>query len=211
MLICRIAGGDCSGQATVDRDCLVPSSTGKSGVAVTVAVVKVGTENTLIKQVYADGRTVFTLLKNGSVAAELIAGAKARAGAVGFDLTASVSAGGKLEGAMTYTFTDPAEAEEFEQMVREHGSFEQIARDAVEGFDPFGVKDWVLDHTVGEDVDLGDLPEPDSRYVNAEVLATGDAKAIGNVIIADAGARALLCVAGGARVYTSGPDAGRST
>ena len=110
---------------------------------------------------------------------------------------------------MTYTFTDPAKAEEFEEMVRKHGSFEQIGRDAVEGFDPFGVKDWVLDHTVGEDVDAGDLPEPDSRYVNAEVLATGDAKAIGNVIVADAGARALLGLAGGARIYTSGPDKGR--
>ena len=208
-LICRIAGGDCSEQAALDKDCLLASSTGKSGIAVTVAVVKIGTENTLIKQVYADGRTVFTLLKNGTVAAELIAGAKAKAGKVGFDATASVSAGGKLEGAMTYTFTDPAEAEEFEEMVRKHGSFEQIGRDAVEGFDPFGVKDWVLDHTVGEDVDAGDLPEPDSRYVNAEVLATGDAKAIGNVIVADAGAKALLGLAGGARIYTSGPDKGR--
>ena len=37
--------------------------------------------------------------------------------------------------------------------MREHGSFEQVARDVVEGFDPFGVKDWVLDDTVGEDVD----------------------------------------------------------
>jgi membrane protease YdiL (CAAX protease family) len=208
-LICRIAGEDCSRQAALDKDCLLASSTGKGGVAVTVAIVKVGTENTLIKQVYADGRTVFTLLKHGTVAAELIAGAKARAGKVGFDATASVSAGGKLEGAMTYTFTDPAEAAEFERMVREHGSFEQVARDAVEGFDPFGVKDWVLDHTVGEDVDPGDLPEPDSRYVNVDVLVTGDAKAIGNVIVADAGARALLGLAGGARIYTSGPDAGR--
>ena len=110
---------------------------------------------------------------------------------------------------MTYTFTDPAKAEEFEEMVRKHGSFEQIGRDAVEGFDPFGVKDWVLDNTVGEDVDAGDLPEPDSQYVNAEVLATGDAKAIGNVIVADAGAKALLSLAGGARIYTSGPDKGR--
>ena len=49
--------------------------------------------------------------------------------------------------------------------MRSHGSFGQVARDAVEGFDPFGVKDWVLDHTVGEDVDAGDLPEPDSTYV----------------------------------------------
>jgi membrane protease YdiL (CAAX protease family) len=210
LLVCRIAGGDCTAQqAALDRDCLLASSTGKSGVAVTVAVVKVGTENTLIKQVYADGRTVFTLLKNGTVAAELIAGAKAKAGKVGFDATASVSAGGKLGGAMTYAFTDPEEAAEFEEMVRKHGSFEQVARDAVEGFDPFGVKDWVLDNTVGEDVDAGDLPEPDSEYVNAELLATGDAKAIGNVIVADAGARALLNLAGGARVYTSGPDKGR--
>ena len=67
----------------------------------------------------------------------------------------------------------------------------------------------MLDNTVGEDVDAGDLPEPDSRYVNAEVLATGDAKAIGNVIVADAGAQALLGLAGGARIYTAGPDAGR--
>ncbi len=208
-LVCRIAGADCSRQAALDETCLLASSTGKSGVAVTVAVVRVGTENTLIKQVYADGRTVFTLLKNGTVAAELIAGAKAKAGKVGFDATASVSAGGKLEGARTYTFTDPGEAAEFEQLVREHGSFEQVARDAVEGFDPFGVKDWVLDNTVGEDVDAGDLPEPDSEYVNAEVLATGDAKAIGNVIVADAGARALLNVAGGARIHTSGPFEGR--
>jgi hypothetical protein len=209
VLICRIAGGDCTQQAAVDKDCLVSSVTGKSGLAVTVAVVKVGTENTLIKQVYADGRTVFTLLKNGSVAAELIAGAEAKAGKIGFDATASVSAGGKLEGAMTYTFTDPEKAAEFEDMVRKHGSFEQIVRDGVEGFDPFGVKDWVLDHTIGEDVDPGDLPEPDSRYINAEVLATGDAKAIGNVIIADAGAKALLTVAGGARLYTAGDDKGR--
>ena len=41
------------------------------------------------------------------------------------------------------------------------------------------------------------------------MLATGDAKAIGNVIVADAGARALLKLAGGARIYTSGPDKGR--
>jgi hypothetical protein len=208
-LICRAAGQDCSQQAALDRDCLLASSTGRSGAAVTVAIVKVGTENTLIKQVYADGRTVFTLLENGSVAAELIAGAKARAGKVGFDATASVSAGGKLEGAKTYTFTDPEEAAEFEELVRKHGSFEQIARDAAEGFDPFGVKDWVLDNTIGEDVDPGDLPEPDSEYVNAELLVTGDAKAIGNVIVADAGAKALLNLAGGARVYTSGPDEGR--
>jgi hypothetical protein len=210
LIICRISGGDCAAQqAALDKDCLVASSTTKGSAAVTVAVVKVGEESTLIKQVYADGRTVFTLLKNGSVAAELIAGAKAKAGKVGFDATASVSAGGKLEGARTYTFTDPAKAKEFEDMVRKHGSFEQVFRDTVEGFDPGGVKDWVLDHTIGKDVDAGDLPKPDSTYVSAEAFVKGDAKAIGNVIIADAGAKALLQYAGGARLYTSGPDSGK--
>jgi Type II CAAX prenyl endopeptidase Rce1-like len=210
LLICRIAGGDCTAQqAAVDKECLVSSSTSKGGAAVTVAIVKVGEESTMIKQVYADGRTVFTLLKNGSVAAELIAGAKAKAGKIGFDATASASAGGKLEGARTYTFTDPEEAAEFEAQVREHGSFGQVARDAVEGFDPFGVKDWVLDNTIGEDVDPEDLPESDSTYVSAEAFIKGEAKAIGNVVIADAGAKGLLQYAGGARVYTSGPDAGK--
>ena len=210
LLICRIAGGDCTAQqAAVDKECLVSSSTSKGGAAVTVAIVKVGEESTMIKQVYADGRTVFTLLKNGSVAAELIAGAKAKAGKIGFDATASASAGGKLEGARTYTFTDPDEAEEFEDQVRKHGSFGQVARDAVEGFDPFGAKDWVLDNTIGEDVDPEDLPEPDSTYVSAEAFVKGEAKAIGNVVIADAGAKGLLQYAGGARVYTSGPDKGK--
>ena len=210
LLICRIAGGDCAAQqAAVDKDCIVSSSTSKGSAAVTVAVVKVGEESTMIKTVYADGRTVFTLLKNGSVAAELIAGAKAKAGKIGFDATASASAGGKLEGAMTYTFTDPEKAKEFEDQVREHGSFGQVARDAVEGFDPFGAKDWVLDHTIGEDVDAEDLPEPDSTYVSAEAFIKGEAKAIGNVVIADAGAKGLLQLAGGARVYTSGKDKGK--
>src|SRR5918999_3967075 len=182
LLLCRIAGGDCTAQqAALDADCLVHSSASKGGAAVTVAIVKVGEESTLIKQVYADGRTVFTLLKNGSVAAELIAGAKARAGKVGFDATASVSAGGKLEGARTYTFTDPEEAEEFEEQVREHGSFGQVARDTVEGFDPFGAKDWVLDHTIGEDVDAEDLPKPDSTYISLDALIKGEAAALGNV------------------------------
>ena len=81
-------------------------------------------------------------------------------------------------------------------------------RDNVEGLDPFGIKDWALDHVVGEDVDAGDLPEPDSTYVNIDALITGEAAAIGNVILADAGASALLEYAGGARIYTGGEKDG---
>ena len=208
-LICRIAGGDCSEQAALDKDCLLASSTGKSGIAVTVAVVKIGTENTLIKQVYADGRTVFTLLEERQRRGRADRGreGQGRQGRLRRDRVRQRRR--QARGRDDLHLHRPEKAEEFEEMVRKHGSFEQIGRDAVEGFDPFGAKDWVLDHTIGEDVDAGDLPEPDSRYVNAEVLATGDAKAIGNVIVADAGAKALLRLAGGARIYTSGPDKGR--
>jgi hypothetical protein len=210
LLICRIAGGDCTAQqAAVDKDCIVASSTSKGSAAVTVAVVKVGEESTMIKTVYADGRTVFTLVNNATVAGELIAGATAKAGKIGFDASASASAGGKLEGAMVYTFTDPEKAKEFEDQVRKHGSFGQVVRDSVEGFDPFGVKDWVLDHTVGEDVDAGDLPTPDATYVSIDALIKGEAKAMGNVVIADAGAKGLLQAAGGAKVYTSGENKGK--
>ena len=187
---------------------MVSRTISTGGMAVTIAVVKIGEESTMIKQEFADGRTVFTLIKNASVAGELIAGAKARAGNIGFDATASVSAGGRLEGARTYTFTDPEEAAEFEEQVRQHGSFGQVVRDNVEGIDPFGIKDWALDHIVGEDVDAGDLPEPDSTYVNIDALITGEAAAIGNVILADAGASALLEYAGGARIYTGGEKDG---
>jgi hypothetical protein len=45
--------------------------------------------------------------------------------------------------------------------------------------------------------------------VSAEAFIKGEAKAIGNVVIADAGARGLLQYAGGARLYTSGPDEGK--
>ncbi len=209
ILICRIAGGDCTALETaVDKDCMVSRTISTGGMAVTIAVVKIGEESTMIKQEFADGRTVFTLIKNASVAGELIAGAKARAGNIGFDATASVSAGGRLEGARTYTFTDPEEAAAFEAQVRQHGSFGQVVRDSVEGIDPFGIKDWALDHVVGEDVDAGDLPEPDSTYVNIDALITGEAAAIGNVILADAGASALLEYAGGARIYTGGEKDG---
>jgi Flp pilus assembly pilin Flp len=208
-LFCVLDRGSCPPAALVDKDCLRSSSTSTGSAAITVAIVKVGEDSTLIRQEYADGRVVFTLVKSGTVAAELIAGAKAKGGSIGFDATASVSAGGKLEGAMTFTFTDPEKAKEFEDQVRAHGSFGQVARDVAEGWDPFGVKDWVLDHTIGEDVDPEDLPKPDSTYISVEGLIEGKAGVNAGAIIADAGISALVRRAGGARVYTSGPKAGQ--
>jgi membrane protease YdiL (CAAX protease family) len=207
--LCRIGGGDCTNTAGIDKNCIVASSTSIGSAAINVAVVKVGEDSTLIKQEYADGRVVFTLVKSGTVAAELIAGAKAKGGSIGFDATASVSAGGKLEGAMTFTFTDPEKAKEFEDQVRSAGSFGQVLRDQVEGFDPFGAKDWVLDHTIGKDVDPEDLPEPDSTYISVEALVEGKAGVNANALIANAGISGLIRRSGGARVYTSGPKKGQ--
>ena len=208
-VICVLDGGSCGGSGEVDKNCLVSSSRSTGSAAVTVAIVKVGEDSTLIRQEYADGRIVFTLVKSGTVAAELIAGAKAKGGAIGFDATASVSAGGKLEGAMTFTFTDREKAEEFEDQVRSHGSFGQVVRDTVEGPDPLGINDWVLDHTIGHDVDASDLPEPDSTYVSIEALVEGEAGVNANAIVATAGISALIRRSGGARVYTSGPGKGQ--
>lgn len=206
--ICVIERGPCAGDTAVDPTCLVSFSSSTGSAAVNVAIVKVGEDSTLIRQQYADGRVVFTLIKSGTVAAELIAGAKAKGGKIGFDATASASAGGRLDGAMTFTFTDPQKAKEFEDQVRSHGSFGQVVRDVVEGPDVFGVGDWVLDHTVGKDVDPEDLPTPDSTYISVNAVLTGEAGIGANVIAADAGLKGLIEAAGGARVYTSGPDAG---
>ncbi len=208
-VICVLDGGSCGGPSEVDKNCLVSSSTSTGSAAITVAIVKVGEDSTLIRQEYADGRIVFTLVKSGTVAAELIAGAKAKGGSIGFDATASVSAGGKLEGAMTFTFTDPEKAKDFEDQVRSHGSFGQVVRDTVEGPDPLGINDWVLDHTIGDDVDASDLPEPDSTYISVEALVEGQAGVNANAIVANAGISALIRRSGGARVYTSGPKKGQ--
>jgi hypothetical protein len=209
VLICVIEQGPCNpASAGVDGQCLVSSSTSTGSAAINVVAVKIGEDSTLIRQEYADGRVVFTLIKSGTVAAELIAGAKAKGGKVGFDATASVSAGGKLDGAMTFTFTDPEKAKEFEDQVRSHGSFGQVVRDVAEGPDPLGINDWVLDHTIGHDVDPGDLPKPDSTYISISGLVTGKAGIGANVIAADAGIKGLIERSGGARVYVSGPDAG---
>jgi hypothetical protein len=208
-VICVLEGGSCGGPGEVDKNCLVSSSTSTGSAAITVAIVKVGEDSTLIRQEYADGRIVFTLVKSGTVAAELIAGAKAKGGAIGFDATASVSAGGKLEGAMTFTFTDPEKAKAFEDQVRSHGSFGQVVRDTVEGPDPLGINDWVLDHTIGEDVDASDLPAPDSTYISIEALVEGQAGVNANAIVANAGLSALIRRSGGARVYTSSPKKGQ--
>ena len=155
--------------------------------------MKVGEESTLIKPVYADGRTVFTLLKNGSVAAELIAGAKAKAGKIGFDATASVERRRQARGRDDVHVHRSREGRRSSRT--RCASTARSARWCAtpsRASDPFGVKDWVLDHTIGEDVDAEDLPEPDSTYVSAEAFIKGEAKAIGNAIIADAGAKGLL-------------------
>src|SRR3954451_2693222 len=117
-IICEIAGQRCEIPPTVDPDCLVSSDTRESNFSVNVVAVKIGEGSTLIKEVYADGRIVYTLVDNAEVAAELMAGAKAHVGKIGFNASASLSAGGKLEGGKVFEFTDPKAAAEFEKKVR---------------------------------------------------------------------------------------------
>ena len=210
LLICRIAGGDCTRARDRGRQGLhgLASRSAPAAWRVTVAVVKVGEESTLIKQEFADGRTVFTLIKNGSVAAELIAGAKAKAGNVGFDATASVSAGGKLEGARRTRSPTPR---------RPRSSRTWCASTAPSGRScatPSRASTRSGSRTGRSTTRRRGRRRRRPARARLDATSTsrrsstGEAAAIGNVILADAGAQALLEHAGGARIYTSRPGEG---
>jgi hypothetical protein len=222
-LICEIAnGGKCPAEVAIDPECLVSSDTRASSFSVTVAIVTVGGGATMIKETFADGRTRFTLVEDASVAAELIAGVRARAGRLGFNASASASAGGRLNGARVYEFgPDDGEAmADFEDKVQNEGTVKDLFHKAAEGdgflgtllggplagFDPFGIKDGVADFIFGDDAD--DLPEPTATYIDAELFLQGDADLGAGVPGLD-GALALAAEgAGGAKVFTSGKDKG---
>ena len=207
-LICQIAyGGACPAEPGVDKECLVSSDTRNSNFSVTVAIVTVGNGATLIKEVFADGKIRFTLVDDVEVAAELIAGARARVGRLGFNAAASASAGGKLEGARVFEFTDPDEAADFEVSVRNEGTVGDLLHQITEsGFDPFGVKDTVADFVFGEDAD--DLPEPDAEYVRGSIFADGNADLGAGFPGLDGALEAAVQGAGGAKVLTSGREKG---
>jgi hypothetical protein len=208
LAICKIAhGGECPEEVAVDPECLVSSDTRESSFSVTVAVVTVGNGATLIKEVFADGRTRFTLVDDASVAAELIAGVRARAGRLGFNAAASASAGGRLEGARVFEFTDPEQAAEFEKKVKNEGTVKDLLHQVAEsGIDPFGIKDGLADLVLGDDAD--DLPEPTATYLDAELFINGEADAGIGVPGLDAAIQGAIEGAGGVKVYTSGKDAG---
>jgi hypothetical protein len=223
LLICKIAnGGECPAEIAIDPECLVSSDTRASSFTVTVAVVTVGGGATLIKEVFADGRIRYTLVDDALVAAELIAGARARVGRLGFNAAASASAGGRLEGARVFEFPpDQADAaSDFEERVENEGTVSDLFHQAAEGdgflgtvlggplagFDPLGIKDGVADFIFGEDAD--DLPEPTSTFVDAELFVQGDADLGAGIPGLDGALEAAAEGAGGAKVFTSGPDAG---
>lgn len=207
-LICEIAhGGECPAEVAVDPECLVASDTRNANFSVTVAIVTIGNGATLIKEVFADGRIRFTLVDDASVAAELIAGARARVGRLGFNAAASASAGGRLEGARVFEFTDADEANDFEERVQNEGTVGDLLHQVAEaGWDPFGIKDGIADFVLGDDAD--DLPEPTATYVDAELFVNGDADLGAGVPGLDAALELAAEGAGGAKVFTSGPDAG---
>lgn len=207
-LVCQIAhGGECPPDLALDPECLVSSDTRESSFSVTVAVVTVGNGATLIKEVFADGKTRFTLVDDVSVAAELIAGARARVGRLGFNAAASAGAGGRLEGARVFEFTDRDQAAEFEEKVRNDGTVKDLLHQIAEsGLDPFGIKDGVADFVLGQDAD--DLPEPHSTYIDAAAFVGGDADLGIGVPGLDAALELAAEGAGGAKVFTSGKGAG---
>jgi hypothetical protein len=221
-----IVGEGCTDaeKAGVDPECLLSSNTREANFSVNVVAVKVGEGNTLIEEHYADGRIVFTLVDNAEVAAELLAGAKAHVGRIGFNASASLAAGGKLEGARVFEFKKGQEtqADKFRDAVKNEGTFKSFLHDAVEGggggglpggplnplnhLDPFGIKDKIADKIFGDDAD--DLGDPSSTYVSASVFLSGDGQLAAGIPGLDAELTAAAKAAGGVKVNTSGKDAG---
>ena len=211
LLICRIAGGDCAAQqAAVDKDCLVSSSTSKGGAAGDRRDREGGggvDDDQAGLRRRAHGLHAGQERDGGRRADR---GREGQGGRIGFDATASASAGGKLEGARTYTFTDPEQAREFEEqgararLVRAGGArrgrgLRSVRRQGL-GARPARSARTSIPRT---------CPSPTPCTSAPRHFIKGEAKAIGNVVIADAGAKGLLQYAGGARLYTAGPDAGK--
>ena len=169
--VCTILGGeDCAEEpvAQVPEKCLIGKSTTSANANVLIAFVQIDKDSILIREDFSDGSSRFTIVDNTEAAGELFAGARAKVGKLGADLSAETLAGVGLAGGRVFEFDTPEEADAFQESVQAAGGFDGILRDLASYNDevPFvgwdnplgGVDDWALDQ-LGVD-DNGDLPTP---------------------------------------------------
>src|SRR3954447_14850134 len=155
--ICQILGGDCGGttSARAPEKCLVGQSTTSANANVFVAFIQIDKDSILIREDFSDGSSKFTLVDNTEAAGELFAGAKAKVGKLGADLSAEALAGVGLAGGRVFEFGDPDDADAFQRTVQAAGGFDGILRDLASYNDKIpivgwenplgGIDDWALD------------------------------------------------------------------
>ena len=112
--VCQILGGEnCDQQVAGEPEkCLVGQSTTSANANVFVAFVQVDKDSILIREDFSDGSSKFTIVDNTEAAGELFAGAKAKVGKLGADLSAEALAGVGLAGGRVFEFDNQDDAEE---------------------------------------------------------------------------------------------------
>ena len=220
--VCTILGGEDCGEepvAQVPEKCLIGKTTTTANANVLIAVVQIDKDSILIREDYSDGSSKFTIIDNTEAAGELFAGAKAKVGKLGADLSAEALAGVGLAGGRIFEFSDQEDANAFQDKVQAAGGFDGILRDLASyndeiplvGWDnPFGgVDDWALDQ-LGVD-DNEDLPKPTETYVEGKAFLNGSGDAGAGIGVIDGELKALIEGAGVVRVVSDGKNKGDVT
>ena len=220
--VCTILGGENCGEETVAQvpeKCLIGKTTTTANANVLIAVVQIDKDSILIREDYSDGSSKFTIIDNTEAAGELFAGAKAKVGKLGADLSAEALAGAGLAGGRIFEFSTQEEADAFQDKVQAAGGFDGILRDLasyndeipIVGWDnPFGgVDDWALDQ-LGVD-DNEDLPKPTETYIEGKAFLNGMGDAGAGIGVIDGELKALIEGAGVVRVVSDGKSKGDVT
>ncbi len=216
--VCQILGGESCAQevAGEPEKCLIGQTTTSANANVLVAFVQIDKDSILIREDFSDGSSKFTIVDNTEAAGELFAGAKAKVGKFGANLSAEALAGVGLAGGRVFEFDNPEDADAFQESVQAAGGFDGILRDLASYNDeiPFvgwdnplgGVDDWALDQ-LGVD-DNGDLPKPTETYMEGKAFINGSGKAGAGLGVLDGELSALIEAAGVVKVTSSGDNAG---
>src|SRR5829696_4539105 len=217
--VCTILGVEHCGEepvAQLPEKCLVGQSTTSANANVLIAFVQIDKDSILIREDYSDGSSKFTIVDNTEAAGELFAGAKAKIGKLGADLSAEALAGVGLAGGRVFEFDNQDDADAFQDTVQAAGGFDGILRDLASYNDEIplvgwdnplgGIDDWALDQ-LGID-DNGDLPNPTETYMEGKAFLNGSGKAGAGLGIADGELKGLIEGAGVVKVTNSGENEG---
>lgn len=220
--VCTILGGESCGEepvAQVPEKCLIGKSTTSANANVFIAFVQIDKDSILIREDFSDGSSKFTIVDNTEAAGELFAGAKAKVGKLGADLSAEALAGAGLAGGRVFEFDNQDDADAFQESVQAAGGFDGILRDLASYNDeiPFvgwdnplgGIDDWALDQ-LGVD-DNGDLPTPTETYMEGKAFLNGTAKGGAGVGVIDGELKGFIEGAGVVKVVSSGKNKGDVT